>query len=122
MTLKEIAQLLNSNNLQFTVDTTDKKRYNLSEEDVSKAITESFATLYESYRRMPGKSTRRESIKNKVYETMTKLRTVHTYNAVNIALDFALESLGVFDESTGNISGYDSNNPSTYNKNIWTLL
>jgi hypothetical protein len=71
---------------------------------------------------MPGKSTRRESIKNKVYETMTKLRTVHTYNAVNIALDFALESLGVFDESTGNISGYDSSNPSTYNKNIWTLL
>lgn len=122
MTLKEIAQLLNSNDLQFTVDTTDKKRYNLSEEDVSKAITDSFATLYESYRRMPGKSTRRESIKNKVYETMTKLRTVHTYNAVNIALDFALESLGVFDESTGNISGYDSSNPSTYNKNIWTLL
>lgn len=123
MTLGQLAKLINSNDLTFNVDVNDdKKRHNLSEEDISKAITDSFATLYESYRRMPGRSTRRESIKNKVYETMTKLRTIHTFNAVNIALDFALESLGVFDESTGNISGYDSSNPSTYNKNIWTLL
>jgi hypothetical protein len=47
MTLGQLAKLINSNDLTFNVDVNDnKKRHNLNEEDISKAITDSFATLY----------------------------------------------------------------------------
>lgn len=95
----------------------DKTTFNTSAQQqkaqrVSEQITERFYVLYKAYERLPNKSPRRQQIQNQIFEKFNELKQTQDYQAVTIALDFALQNLGAWDYTTNepmkadSISGY----------------
>lgn len=122
MTFKDLASLLNTTDTIFSYQTSSDKKHNLDPAETATNVTKAFNDLYRAYQRMPNKSKRREQIQNNVYETLTKLKTIQDFESAQIAVDFALESLGVLDINTALPQGYDPSNPATYTMNMWAWL
>lgn len=96
-----------SSNLQNNISQHQKKAQQVSEQ-----ITKRFYILYKAYEKLPNKSPRRQRIQNEIFEKFNELKQTQDYHAVNIALNFALENLGTWDDVEGkptkedSISGY----------------
>ena len=72
-----------------------------TDQEIAEGITKRFNVLYRAYEKMPNKDAKREQLENKIFEVYNELQQNQDLQAVRIALDFAIERIGVIDNATG---------------------
>ncbi len=122
MSFKELAKLINTSDTVFGYDIEKSIKFNLdSLDEISSEMVKAFGNLYDAYRRIPNKSSRREKIQSEIYEKINELKTSENAEKVALSVKFALKALGQ-DDGHGTPQNYDPNDPSTFGQNIWSYL
>ena len=122
MSFKELAKLINTSDTVFGYDIEKSIKFNLdSLDEISSEMVKAFGNLYDAYRRIPNKSSRREKIQNEIYEKINELKTSENVEKVALSVKFALKALG-YDNGHGMPQNYDPNDSSTFGRNIWSYL
>lgn len=122
MSFKELAKLINTSDTVFGYDIEKSIKFNLdSLDEISSEMVKAFGNLYDAYRRIPNKSSRREKIQNEIYEKINELKTSENAEKIALSVKFALKALGQ-DDGHGMPQNYDPNDPSTFGRNIWSYL
>lgn len=65
-------------------------------------LIKQFSKLEKLYEKMPNKSASRQAIQDELFETISKLKVQNEQEAITIAFDQMLKSIGSIDEVTGN--------------------
>lgn len=122
MSFKELAKLINTTDTVFGYDIEKSTKFNLdSLDEISSEMVKAFGNLYDAYRRIPNKSSRREKIQNEIYEKINELKTSENAEKIALSVKFALKALGQ-DDGHGVPRNYDPNDPSTFGQDIWSYL
>lgn len=122
MSFKELAKLINTSDTVFGYDIEKSIKFNLdSLDEISSEMVKAFGNLYDAYRRIPNKSSRREKIQNEIYEKINELKTSENAEKIALSVKFALKALGQ-DNGHGMPQNYDPNDPSTFGLDIWSYL
>lgn len=122
MSFKELAKLINTSDTVFGYDIEKSIKFNLdSLDEISSEMVKAFGNLYDAYRRIPNKSSRREKIQNEIYEKINELKTSENTEKVALSVKFALKALGQ-DNGHGIPQNYDPNDSSTFGRNVWSYL
>lgn len=122
MSFKELAKLINTTDTVFGYDIEKSTKFNLDAlDEISSEMVKAFGNLYDAYRRIPNKSSRREKIQSEIYEKINELKTSENAEKIALSVKFALKALGQ-DDGHGVPRNYDPNDPSTFGQNIWSYL
>lgn len=100
-TIEDLANIITSNDFVHTYNQTEliAKYQNARDESLSlkEQLTERYQRLFESYKRTPNKSKRREQIQNEIHDLLTKLRSQSDEDAVRESVAFAVQAIGLQD-------------------------
>lgn len=110
--LKISTEEIDSQNIFASIQDQQKQAQKVAED-----ITKRFYVLYQAYERIPNKSPKRQRIQNEIFEKFNELKQNQNYNAVSIALKYAIGVLGTWD--------YVNNSPSDDNSVanwLWTEM
>ena len=106
MQLNEFADLVLARDSKFRVQTTGDIQYSIAathktDQEIAEGITKRFNVLYKAFEKIPNKSAKRQQTQNKLFELYNELQQHQDLEAVRIALDFGLQSIGTIDSATG---------------------